>query len=117
MVKAKNLRLVEQMGYTKRKESEMTEVKNNTHTTQVHRVIHGKLEEARAALADLKKRQREIDLKVEDWNRVVLALERTEATLSAALDAAPTLPPEEVERLHDQALAREIEKELNGEAA
>lgn len=117
MVQTKNLRLVEQMGYTERKEKQMTEVKNNTHTTQVHRVIHSKLEEARAALADLKKRQREIDLKVEDWNRVVLALERTEATLSAALDPSPSLLPEEAERLHDQALEREIERELNGEAA
>jgi len=81
----------------------MTEVKNNTHTAHVHGVISVKLAAAREHLTALKRQQHDIDLKIEDHSRVVMALERTEATLSAALDRPPV-----TDEAIEESLARAI---------
>lgn len=65
-------------------------IKNNSETTIVHGIITAKLAFSRERLLSLKKAQAEIDLQIEDFSRIILALERTEATLAAAVD--PVIP-------------------------
>lgn len=84
--------------------------KNNTQSTVVYGVVSDKLEQARTYLVKLKEQQRDIDLKIEDYTRVVLALERTEATLSVALD--PVEEPPKVDPLTDEQYERALEREL-----
>lgn len=84
--------------------------KNNTQSTVVYGVVRDKLEQARTYLAKLKEQQTDIDLKIEDYTRVVLALERTEATLSVALD--PVEEPPKVDPLTDEQYERALEREL-----
>lgn len=81
-------------------------MKNNIETTAVHEVISKKLSMARERLSTLRKQQAEIDLQIEDHSRIILALERTEATLSVALD--PPLGDNEVEDLMAQGMEREM---------
>ena len=76
-------------------------MKNNTQTTVVHGVIAAKLVQARETLAKLKDQQRLIDLQIEDHARIILALERTEATLSVALDPPVAPTPEKTDAVDE----------------
>ena len=71
----------------------MAEITNHTMTEQVHRILASKLEEARAKMAILRQQQHNIDLQVEDNQRIILSLERSVATLAAALPPAPGFSP------------------------
>lgn len=66
-------------------------ITNHTQTEAVHKILLSKLNEAKLKMEALRKQQNDIDLQIEDHARIILSLERSTATLGAALpEDAPT---------------------------
>ena len=86
-------------------------VTNHTQTEAVHKVLRSKLEEARMKMATLRRQQTEIDLQIEDNARIILSLERSVATLVAAIPPSPPeVPPADGEGYY----VKEIDETFDG---